>query len=300
MCKIKKINYLLMVVSVLLSCTPSSKPGDDEMIWLVTQPQVELHKTAITTIFFRHKPDKGSIKVISGNELDIDFNGSEIERGIKYDKANYYYEYEFTAGKLGKSATPVIEIKVNGNTYKSTPGLIEVVEKLKVDSNAIRMVLSSDKNQYKLGDTVLLSLDTYAKFVNYSRFTPDDLVKKGARDALFAIIAEGNVDYEVGIQGFKAYIDANFNVVNFDWNVNDVNKRMSTLENSVYIKNPIFTMKLIPKRKGQYTINSSRFDYKIYPYTDAFKEELLESDKALRTKNKIEVTSNQLNITVSL
>lgn len=298
MYKIKNIYPLLLIVSVLLSCTSSSKPKDDEMVWLVSQPQVELNRSVITTFFFKHKPDKGSIKVIPNNDTDIDFNGSQIEEGIKYDKANYYYEYEFTAGKLGKSANPIIEIKINGKTYKSTPGSVEVVEKLKVDSDAIKMVLSSDKEQYKLGDTIFLSLDTYSKFINYSRLTPADLVKKGAPDALFAIIAEGNVDYKVGIPGFKAYIDENFKVTGFDWNVNDLNKKMSTLENGVYIKNAIFTMKLIPKRKGNFTINSSRFDYKIYPYTDAFKEDLLESDKALRTRNKLEVTSNQLNINV--
>ncbi|MGJ1196407.1 hypothetical protein ACR777_09045 [Sphingobacterium spiritivorum] len=289
----------LSLLFTLTFCSGSSEKQEQEMIWLVFQPKVELNKSVTLRLFFKNKPETGSIKVHSATKDNYEeLEGSEIEREMQSQDDLYFYDITFEAGSLGKSDLPIIEAKIDGKIYKSSAEVIEVAEKQDVDINAIKLVLESDKDRYTIDDTIRLALYEYSKFSQISKFTPEDLVKKGAPEALFAIIDSGNVDYEVGILGFKKYIDAHFNVANYDWNVNDIGKRMATLDGQLYIKNQIFNMKMVAKEKGIFTIPQSRFDYKIYPYAEAFKEELLTADETLRTKNKIPAQSNSLKIIV--
>ncbi|AZA93208.1 Uncharacterised protein [Chryseobacterium nakagawai] len=283
----------------LLSCNGSPQTQDEERIWLVFQPKVEQNKSVILKLFFRSKPDNGSIKVLSASSnTDTELDDSKIEKEMKSDGKYYFYDIFFEAGALGKSDLPVIEAKINGKTYKSKAATIEVVKKQDVDNNAVRLVLETDKSRYHVNDTIKLSLYEYSKFSQISKFTPADLVKKGAPEALFEVIDTGNVDYEVGIVGFKKYIDANFKVVTYHWNVNDAGKQMATLDGTPYIKNLIFYIKMTAKEKGTFSIPKSRFDYKIYPYEEAFREEMLGPEEVLRTKNRISPQSNALNIIV--
>ncbi|WP_293916071.1 MULTISPECIES: hypothetical protein [unclassified Sphingobacterium] len=298
----KIITRHLLCLFLLLNltfCGGSSQKQDNEMIWLVFQPTVELNKSVTLRLFFKNKPETGSIKVHSATKDAYEkLDGSEIEREMESQGDLYVYDITFEAGSLGKSNLPIIEAKIAGKIYKSSAAVIEVVEKQDVNINAVKLVLETDKDRYNIDDTIRLVLYEYSKFSQISKFTPADLVEKGAPEALFAIIDSGNVDYEVGIPGFKKLIDANFNVANYDWNVNDIGKRMATLDGQLYIKNRIFNMKMTAKEKGIFTIPQSRFDYKIYPYEEAFKEELLGPDETLRTKNKVLVQSDSLKIIV--
>lgn len=301
----KNISYLifqLMVAILTLSaCSRNSGKQNEEQIWMVVQPQLELNRTTTAKVFFKDRPDTGSIsiKVIeSENEADYDLDGKQIARDLESDGKNYYYAIEFTAGRPGKAFLPVIEAKIAGKSYKSKPVSIEVLKKQVVDSSAIKLVLSADHATYQYGDTINIALTEYTKFTEIARFTPADLVKKGAPEALFAVIDEGNVDYKVGIMGFKSYIDANFKVASFDWNVNRLNQSMSILDRNIYVQTPLFQMKAIAKKKGKFTINSSRFDYKIYPYSEAFREELSSPGDVLQSNNRFTVQSNKLEIAI--
>lgn len=60
----------------------------------------------------------------------------------------------------------------------------------------------------------------------------------------------------------------------------------------------LFYIKMTAKEKGTFSIPKSRFDYKIYPYEEAFREEMLGPEEVLRTKNRISPQSNALNIIV--
>lgn len=293
-----KILCLFFLFS-LLSCNGSLKTQDDESIWLVFQPKVELNRSVTLRLFFRNKPDNGSIKVLSAPaKTDMELDGAKIEKEIKSDGEYYFYDIFFEAAVPGKSNLPIIEAKIGGKTYKSKAEAIEVVKEQNIDNNAVRLVLETDKDRYHVNDTIKLSLHEYSKFSQISKFTPADLVKKGAPEALFEVIDVGNVDYEVGIVGFKKYIDAHFNVASYHWNVNETGKRMATLDGIPYIKSQIFYMKMTAKEKGTFTIPKSRFDFKIYPYEEAFREEMLGPEEVLRTKNKISSQSNILNIIV--
>lgn len=289
----------LLFLCCLLSCSGSPQAQDEERIWLVFQPKVELNRSVTLKLFFRSKPDNGSIKVLSASsKTDSELDGSKIEKEMKSDGKYYFYDIFFEAGALGKSNLPVIEAKINGKTYKNKAEAIEVVKKQDIDNNAVRLVLETDKNSYHVNDTIKLSLYEYSKFSQISKFTPADLVKKGAPEALFAVIDEGNVDYEIGIEGFKKYIDGNFKVATYHWNVNNAGKQMATIDDTPYIKNLIFYIKMTAKEKGTFTISKSRFDYKIYPYEEAFREEMLSPEEVLRTKNKISPQSNAVKIIV--
>ena len=54
---------------------------------------------------------------------------------------------------------------------------MEVVDSLAVDSAAERTVLSTDKDQYRLGDTITLCLFAYSKFIEINRLTPQSGVR---------------------------------------------------------------------------------------------------------------------------
>lgn len=289
----------LVLILALSSCKGKGNEQEDAKVWIVAQPQVQLSKSTVVKIFFKSKPDPGTVRVIQeSTKTDLELDGAEIENNIESDGTNYYYDLNFTAANLGKSALPIIAAKIGGKDYKSTQYAIEVLKKQTVDRNAVKLFLTADKDRYQLHDTIKISLYEYAKFSSTAKFTPADLVRNGAPEALFEVIDEGNVDYKVGIVGFKAYIDANFNVAKFTWNVNEIGKQMASLDQQSVIKQQIFEMKMIAKRKGKFTIPASRFEYKIYPYREAFKEELLDAEGVLETKNRIGVQSNVLNFSV--
>ncbi|MFD2554720.1 hypothetical protein [Sphingobacterium tabacisoli] len=267
------------------------------MIAFVGQPQIALHQSTAIKIYFTSKPDPGSMVITSTNsELETEFDASTIEKELETEGANYFYEFQFDAGALGKVDFPVVEAQIAGKKYTSQPASIEVVEQLPVDSKAVRTILITDREQYFLGDTITLSLFEYSKFMQFSRFTPAALVKKGGPEAMIAVIDEGNVDYKVGIEGFKKTIDNHFHVASFDWNADYQGKTMSQLDGETYIKDLIFEIKLIPKSKGTVTIGKSSFDYKVYPYLNAFKEQLLGPEEILR--ERINVQSNSLDIKI--
>lgn len=292
---------LLFFIAVLFSCSTSSKKMDEDMIQYVGQPRIELDKTTPLFISFKKKPDEESVRVIkTSDDMDIEYDGDKIESNLESDGDRIKYEGSFSAGSLGKANFPIIEAKFNGKTYRSRPFSMEVVDTLIVDSMAVRTVLSTDKQQYRLGDTITLSLFAYSKFIDINRLTPSYLVEKGAPDAIIPIIDEGNVDYKVGIPGFKKYIDANFNVTSFDWNADQRERTMATLNNDPYIKELIFEIRLLAKRKGTFTIDRSSFDFKVYMHVFSFKQELLgpNSKETLKTKNRIHVKSNALDILV--
>ncbi len=298
----KKRSFILSLIILslsLISCQEKDLKKEEEKIWIVAQPQIELNRSVMVKIFFKKKPDSGSVQVKQySNEGINELNGAQIEKGMEYDGTNYHYDMVFEAGKLGKSDFPIISADIDGVNYKSAPISTEVVKKQQVDSNSVRLSLIADKDRYQLKDTIRVSLLEYSRFSGKARFTPADLVKKGAPEALFAVIDEGNVDYKVGIVGFKAFIDSNFNVISFDWNANETGEHMVKLNNENLIGRRIFEIKMIAKHEGKFTMPSSRFDYKVYPYQEAFKEELLARDGTLETKNRLKVRSNALHIIV--
>lgn len=298
----KKRSFILSLIILslsLISCQEKKQKKEEEKIWIVAQPQIELNRSVVVKIFFKNKPDSGSVRVQQfSNEGNHELNGAQIEEGMEHDGTNYHYDMLFEAGKLGKSDFPIISADIDGVNYKSAPVSIEVVKKQQVDSNSVRLSLIADKDRYHLKDTIRVSLLEYSRFSGKARFTPADLVKNGAPEALFAVIAEGNVDYKVGIVGFKAFIDSNFNVINFDWNANEVGERMVKLNKEDLIEQRIFDIKMIARKEGKFTMPPSRFDYKVYPYKEAFKEDLLAPKGTLETKNKIKVRSDALHIIV--
>lgn len=292
-----KAAVLLSVFLLLFSCNSPGQTKDKEMVAFVGQPKIELNRSTAIKVYFKGKPDPGSIVVTpaEGN-LETDFDAATIEKELEAEGTEYFYEFQFDAGALGKVNFPIIEAQIAGKKYKSQPASIEVVEQLPIDSDAVRTVLTTDKEVYSLGDTITLSLFEYSKFMQISRFTPAELVKKGAPEAMIEIIDEGNVDYKVGIEGFKKTIDTHFDVGSFEWNADYQGKRMSSLDGQPYIRDLIFEIKLTPKAKGTVTIGKSSFDYKIYPHLDSFKEQLLGPEEVLRKRVNVQSNSKDIKI----
>lgn len=292
-----KAAILLSLFLFTFSCSSPGQTTDKEMVTFVGQPKIALHQSTAIKVYFKGKPDPGSIVITSAEgNLETDFDAATMEKELETEGTAYFYEFQFDAGSLGKVNFPIIEAQIAGKKYKSQPASIEVVEQLPVDSDAVRTILMTDKEVYSLEDTITLSLFEYSKFMQISRFTPAELVKKGAPEAMIAIIDEGNVDYKVGIEDFKKTIDDHFNVASFEWNADYQGKTMSSLDGEAYIKDLIFEIKLTPKAKGTVTIGKSSFDYKIYPHLDSFKEQLLGPEEVLLKRVNIQSNSKDIKI----
>lgn len=297
---VKAFFKAVILVTIFLfsfSCCSPGQATDKEMITLVGQPKIALHQSTAIKVYFKEKPDLGSIVVTSAEgDLETDFDAATIEKELEAEGTAYFYEFQFDAGSLGNVNFPIIEAQIAGKKYKSQPASIEVVEQLSVDSDAVRTILMTDKEVYSLEDTITLSLFEYSKFMQITRFTPAELVKKGAPEAMMAIIDEGNVDYKVGIESFKKTIDDHFDVASFQWNADYQGKTMSSLDGQPYIKDLIFEIKLIPKAKGTVSIGKSNFDYKVYPHLDAFKEQLLGPEEVLLKRMNVQSNSKEIKI----
>lgn len=296
--KLSLQNFIIAcILTICSSCSSSGQIKNDEMLFFVYQPKLELNRSTAVKIFFKGKPDLGSITISKAEgDLETDFDVATIEKELETEGTDYFYEFQFDAKALGKVNFPIIEAKIAGKVYKSTPASIEVVDQLTVDNTAVQTVLMADKEVYSLADTIHLSLFEYSKFMQLARFTPADLVKKGAPEAMLEIIDEGNVDYKVGIEGFKKTIDDHFNVVSFEWNADYQGKIMSQLNDQLYVRDLIFEIKLTPKGKGNVKISGSSFDYKIYPHVEAFKEQLLGPDEILHKRINIKSNSKEIKV----
>lgn len=87
----------LYLIFFLFACQDSVKEKEDDKIWIIVQPKVELHKSISIKIYFKSKPDQGTVRVIQKSNNDFDLEGAEIENNIKSDGTNYYYDIIFTA-----------------------------------------------------------------------------------------------------------------------------------------------------------------------------------------------------------
>ena len=275
------------------------------MIRIIVQPKIEIDKTVDFRVYFAVHPDESSLQIEAVEGLEI----TEVT-SIEKEGEIFLLRAYIKPTKLGEINIPVISIKADGIEYESNPFSINVVEILDVDFNSVKTVLASDKNTYRLKDTIKLSLSQYSKFSNTSRYTPEDDTISPL-DGLSMEGKEGEISVQIektlydisGIKNLDDYLAENFEIIDFEWNPFGEDLRMEKMENEYYIRTNIFTLYLLANKQGEYAFQPGTFEYLVYKNDQDYFEKFTPNDDGSYTITKrgsteLIVQSNSLTITV--
>ncbi|TDG35580.1 hypothetical protein EZJ43_13240 [Pedobacter changchengzhani] len=302
--------YLIIIIFpfTILSC---QSKNDKDFVWFVVQPEAEIGKSIDFSIHFEEKPDSiyTNVKEIDGleltNNLDRVHMTSENSITDENDKViKTFYEF-YTYAKptrLGRIDFPIMTVLYKGKEYKSKPFHINVVDKITIDKNDIKVIWSADKSSYKKTDTIKLTLYEYSKFSENNRTsgTPKSISLTGKNNQINLGVEE-TIDNIAGIDDFEKLINQKFEIVDVDWNILKNRQSMEEIEGEFYIRTLILGLHLLPKTQKNFILGESYYDYHIYKNnTDYFKEYVPNDEGSYNiTENGstiLKVKSNKLTI----
>lgn len=307
-----KFNLLLIILFpfTILSCQDKK---EKEFVWIVMQPEVELGTNNDFTIFFEEKPDSifVNVKEIDGLEFtdNLDKIGITSESSLTDDNdkviKTFYKYYNFAKPtKLGRIDLPTITAIYKGKEYKSKALQVNVVDKISVKPNDVKIIWSADKTSYKKEDTIKLSFYEYSKFSQNSKsHSPAKNIALSGKDNEISLSVAETLNNIAGIDGFEKYVDQNFEIVDVDWNMSDFRQSMEKVDNELYVKTLILELKLLPKTKGNFTIGPSTFDYYFYKSNSDYFKKFVPNKNGTYTITQdgsiyVKVQSNKLDIQV--
>lgn len=302
-----KNNILLFLAITTLPILNAScqNTNQKEFVEFVIQPEVEIGKSFDVNIQFLEKPDSiiSSSNTVDGMELidNLDkvlgkISESELtDDDGKVVKTFYSFTTYATPNKLGKIEFPTLTVVIKGKEYKTKPFFITVVDKIKIDENAVKLIWSADKTDYNLKDTIKLSLYQYAKFAEVvrSRSQPKNVTLNG-KDNQINVGVEETIDGLVGIDGFEELMFKSFELADVDWNMLGSRKSLEKVEDELYIKTLIVELKLLPKTKQTFNVGPSEFDFSVYKSNTDYFSGFQKNEKG--TYNITESGSKQLKI----
>ncbi|MCD8179670.1 MAG: hypothetical protein LUE98_20625 [Tannerellaceae bacterium] len=247
------------------------------MIDVVVQPVVEVHQPVGFKIFFRKEPDFDTSKVEEVDGVEFATNPENSFYPLREEKGRYVYETYVTFTKTGNIWLPGIYVTVDGVEYKSRSYPVYVVEKMEIDDTFLKVKLVSDKDAYRLQDTIHIGFCMYSKLSHVSRRPaideeelPEGVWKEMLLDSLFANHSAAGLDevtfdyYATGIKGFRSWLKEHFDIREFVINLFDEEQEMEELDGTLYIKTNIFSARLTPREKGEFSIHPGIFDYTLY------------------------------------
>ena len=312
--------YLILLPFTFVSCqSKSNKKQKDkhkkEFVQFVVQPEVELGKSFDFSIYFEEMPDSisSSTPEIDGLELTDKLSEalnttkeSELtgDNDVVIKKFYSFYTYA-TPTKLGKIEFPILSVTHKGKVYKTSPFSINVVEKIKIDQDAVKVIWSSDKSSYDKKDTITLSLYEYSKFSKTSRkrAAAKNLSLKGKENEI-KVGVEQTIDDIAGINGFEKWIDPQFEIVNFDWDLFRNRQSMEKLDNELYIKTLILEIQLSAKTTGTVEFGPSEYDFLLYNSNTDYFNKFVPNDNGSYSvtangATNLKVKSNKLTIEIN-
>lgn len=298
---------ILLVAFYMLFFTGCNSQKVDEDVIVIIQPKLENNTTNKMKVLFKglQLTDSICIENVDGLELN-DYPSKKITEL----NGNKYLEYytNIIPTKTGKINLPIVKGISDSVTLISEPKIVEVVDTLpNVTEDDIVLKLTSDKKKYSLNDTISITLYEYSKYYNVSKITTNtdndfSIPKIEGKENELAIEMESDFYKVSGNATLEKYIEENFYLEEFDWDPFKDKTTMERLNDSLYLKNLLFSMKLTPKRKGKYKIKPSEFVYFVYKsetdYFDDFKPNGDGSYKVSRPKNKKLFSSNSLEFSV--
>lgn len=274
------------------------------MIEIVVQPEAEVNKKIDFYIYFDSLPDKGTLKIDSISGLELTDELSAVEGKIQKEADKYSFYAYATPTKIGVLNFPKITMKVRGTTHSSAPFSINVVENLKVTDDSVKLILSSDKKIYGLKDTIKIELNEYSKLANIRKKpAANSLPKLDGKENEIRITRNLTLDEISGIPDFETYLDENFEIIDFDFNPFNEGKTIEKIGSDSYIKISLLTLTLLPKKRGDFKIEQSRFEYQAFSNSDDyFSSRVAQNDGSYKitegNSTGIKVISNALKITV--
>ena len=264
----------MVTMAATVVSTSCQEKKEQPMVQYVVQPDIELGKTADFYISFKVKPDSvwAENGKIDGLELTTDL--SEVMQHIDESKSTddsgkvvhaYYNFYTYAKPtRLGKINFPVLNVSIQDKQYKTAAFSVNVVEKLKVDQDAVKIELNSDQAVYGLKDTVKISLYEYSKFTNAVRKNVSKQSAIAGKGNEIKISTEQGPDEITGIAGFEKYLEQGFEMEDFDWDPFKSRKSIENIDGVNYLKTLVFTASFLPKKKGEFKIGPSEFNYLVF------------------------------------
>lgn len=305
--------HFILIIFPLTNISCQSKKEKD-FVWFVVQPEVELGKSIDFTVHFKEKPDSiyTNVKEINGLELTdhldqirVTSESSLTDDEDKVLESSYKFYTYAKPTKLGRIDFPIVTVVYKGKEYKTKPFHINVVNKISIDKNDIKVAWSAEKSSYKKTDTIKLSLYEYSKFSESTRkhSSPKNISLKGQENQI-NLSYEDTIDNIAGIDNFENLLNQKFEIVNFNWNMSNYSQSMEEIDGEIYIKVLIISLDLLPKTKGKYTFGPSDFDYFIYKNNADYFKELVPNDNGSYsvTENgstQLKIKSNTLAIEIN-
>ncbi|GGE65787.1 hypothetical protein EV200_106247 [Pedobacter psychrotolerans] len=281
--------YLIIIIFPFASVSCQTK-NEKEFVQFVVQPEAEIGKSIDFTIHFEEKPDSiwSSNTEINGLELTdkLDRTLSKIKESEltgdndKVIKTFYSFYTYAKPTKLGKIESPILSVRYKGKVYKTTPFSINVVEKIKIDQDAVQVIWSTEKKTYHKTDTIKISLYEYSKFSQTKRIhsSPKNLSLTGKENKINVSVEE-TIDNIAGIDDFEKLIEQKFEIVNVDWNMFNSRQSMGKVENELFIKTLILELSLLSKSKGTFQIGPSNYDFFIHKSNTDYFNKFVPNDK---------------------
>lgn len=266
--------YLIIIIFPFTSVFCQSK-NEKEFVQFVVQPEVELGKSIDFSIHFEEKPESIHTSANEINGLELTYNldkvlGKISESNLTDDNdkviKSFYKFYTYAKPiKIGIIDFPILTVKYKEKEYKSKPFHINVVDKIAIDQNAVKVVWSVDKNIFAKKDTIKFSLYEYSKFSETKRIhSPAKNLSLTGKENEINLSVEQTIDNIAGIDNFEKLIDQKFEIIDVDWNMFNSRQSMEKFENELYIKTLILELHLLAKTKDTFEVGPSEYDFSIY------------------------------------
>lgn len=310
----KKIFLYLTIIIFPFSTVSCQSKNDKEFVWFVVQPEVEIGKSIDFSIHFEEKPDSiwSSNAEIDGLELTDKLDKvygkiSESELTGDNDKVikTFYKFYTYAKPtKLGRIEFPILSVKHKGKLYKTLPFSINVVEKIQVDQDDVKVIWSTEKSTYKKTDTIKVSLYEYSKFSETKRThsSAKNLSITG-KESQINVSVEETIDNIAGIDDFEKMIDQKFEIIDVDWNMFKSRQSMKEKENGLYIKTLILELSLLSKTMGTFKVGPSNYDFSVYKSNTDYFNKFVPNEKGSYSVTEngstiLKIKSNKLTIVI--
>lgn len=280
----KTFSSLFILIAAIISCS-CQENRSQPVVQYVMQPQIEFGKTSDFYINFKVRPDSLWMEPDHIEGLELTNGISEVirhinESNITDDNGNvlraYYNFYTYAKPtRMGKINFPVLNIISKGKHYQTAPFSVTVVENVKIDPDAVKIELTSDKEVYGLKDTIKISLYEFCKFTNASRKNISKKASITGKGNEIRISTEERMDEIAGIEGFEKYTDQHFEMEDFDGDPFKNRRIIEKINGVDYLKTLVFEASFLPKHQGEFKIGPSEFSYTVYKsntdYISSFK-----------------------------
>ncbi|NRS90807.1 hypothetical protein HNQ02_003754 [Flavobacterium sp. 7E] len=314
--KIKKKILCVVVFTFSLTLVSCQNKNKTEFISIIIQPEIEIGQSVDFYVYTKQKVSSISSDFYTINGLELTDNLQKMlnknpnesnitDENDKLIESTFSYFNYAKATKIGKITFPILTAKYKGKEYKTKPFSINVVDKIKIDKNTVKLIWTTNKTVFASKDTVKVCLYEYSKISQTTRkhLSTKITSMKGEKNEInIDVESEDNIDNISGINNFEKSIEQKFKLVDFSLNVME-KQSMEEINNILYIKKLIIELYLTPKLIGNFDFGTSEFDYSIYKNNSDYSDKFIPNESGTYTitengSTNLKVKSNNLTVKV--